>query len=46
MYDTDAIISAYRDEFVNSELTEEAFEMFKKMLGGINNDRGDVNTNS
>lgn len=46
MYDTDAIISAYREEFVNSELTEEAFEMFKKMLGGINNDSRNVNTDS
>lgn len=36
-YDTSAVISGYRKEFVNSELSEEAYEFFKKMLGGINN---------
>lgn len=35
-YDTSAVISGYRKEFVNSELSEEAYEFFKKMLGGIN----------
>lgn len=38
-YDTDAVISAYREEFENSELSDEAYELFKKMLGGINNDK-------
>lgn len=38
-YDTDAIISAYREEFINSELSDEAYELFKKMLGGVNNDK-------
>lgn len=38
-YDTDAVISAYREEFENTELTDEAYEIFKKMLGGINNER-------
>lgn len=42
-YDTDAIISAYRQEFENVELSDEAFELFKKMLGGINNERTDSN---
>lgn len=37
-YDTSAVISAYREEFVNSELSDEAYDLFKKMLGGINNE--------
>lgn len=38
-YDTYAVISAYRREFQTSMLSDEAYELFKKMLGGINNEQ-------
>ena len=42
-YDTSAVISAFKQEFVNSELSEEAYQVFRKMLGGANLNGSDNN---